>query len=104
VWIWWIARSNNHSMIGTSVWVRARLGNWSGATVKKQKAKRASDVRSQAPEPFWTKACRLPSGERRSVDWEAKGEATRCKLVVVLVELGQFCKAAQGLPKPQGNL
>jgi len=39
---------------------------------KNAKASRASDIRPQAPEPFWTKSF-ADYGWRLSVDWEAKG-------------------------------
>lgn len=51
MWIWVAERVHNHSMIGTSLWVPAQPGNWLGTREKKRKASRASDVRSQAPEP-----------------------------------------------------
>jgi len=54
VWIWVAERLHNHSMIGTSLWVPARPGHWLGTREKKRKASRASDVRSQAPEPVRT--------------------------------------------------
>lgn len=35
VWIWASERMHNHSMIGTSSWVPAYLGDWVGTRVKR---------------------------------------------------------------------
>lgn len=74
-----------------------------GNTVKKQEANRALDVKSQAPKPFWARYS-VGMSRRMCVDQEAKGETIRCKLMVVLWNLDESCKAIQGLPKSWGNL
>src|ERR1051325_11296841 len=47
VWIWATEGLNDHSMIGTSLWVPAQLSRL-GTRAKTQKAGRATGVRSQA--------------------------------------------------------